>query len=258
MGKSKTLGQRMKEYEAVTDTNLIKHMPVIVRLDGRAFHTFTKGFKKPFDNIFNDCMVYTMKHLCENINNCVFGYTQSDEITLVLYDKEENSETWFDNRLQKIVSLSASMATLAFNKIFFEYYNDQQEQTIPFKKLFIAMFDARAFNVPKEEVVNNIIWRQNDATKNSINSVAQANFSHKELQCKSGSDIQDMLMLEKGINWNDTPTRYKRGCACIRKQIQIATPNGETVRNKWVVDYEMPILSQKRDYLENLLEGKNG
>lgn len=250
----KTLGERMKEYEAVTDVKLIKNMPVIIRLDGRAFHTFTKGFEKPFDRIFSDCMGKTMKYLCENINNCVFGYTQSDEITLVLFDKDENSETWFDNRLQKIVSISASMATLQFNKIFLEYYNCQKEQNISPKKLFMAMFDARAFNIPTEDVVNNIIWRQNDAAKNSINSVAQANFTFKELQGKNGSDMQDMLMLQKGINWNDTPTMYKRGYCCTRKEVKVVTSNGETMRSKWVIDYEMPILSRNREYLERLLK----
>ena len=252
--KQKTLGTRMKEYEAVTDTHLIKNMPVIIRLDGRAFHTFTRGFKKPFDDVFSDCMAYTMHHLCENINNCVFGYTQSDEITLVLYDKEENSETWFDNRLQKLVSLSASMATLEFNRILFQWYNEQQEEIIPARKLFMAMFDARAFNIPKEEVVNNIIWRQNDATKNSINSVAQAHFSHKQLQGKNGSQMQDMLMLEKGINWNNTEIRYKRGLACYRKPVTIETKNGKTERMKWIIDEGMPILTQQRDYVEKLLE----
>lgn len=252
----KTLGQRMKEYEYVTDIKLIKNMPVIIRLDGRAFHTFTKGLKKPFDNVFNDCMVFTMKYLCENINNCVFGYTQSDEITLVLFAKDDNSETWFGNRLQKVVSISSSMATLAFNKKFLECCNDQKQDILS-QKLFMAMFDARAFNIPIEDVVNNIIWRQNDATKNSINSVAQANFSFKELQGKKCSEMQDMLMLQKEINWNNTPTMFKRGCCCIRKEVEVVTPNGKTNRNKWIIDYEMPILSQNKEYLERLLkEGK--
>lgn len=269
MKKNKTLGQRMKEYEAVNEFKLVNNMPVIIRLDGRAFHTFTKGFTKPFDFDFNNCMQYTMKCLCENIPNCVFGYTQSDEITLVLLNKEEN-EPWFDNRVQKIVSVSASMATLYFNEAFNEYLNaykefayceqatgeDQRDYEFRERKRWTATFDARVFNIPKEEVLNNVIWRQNDATKNSINSVAQAYFSHKELQGKSGSDMQDMLMLQKGINWNDTPTVYKRGCACIRQEREIETPNGIAIRNKWVIDTEMPILTQDREYLERFLKGE--
>lgn len=264
--KYDTLGSRMKGYEDVTNTKLVNRLPVIIRLDGRAFHTFTKGFTKPFDFDFNNCMHYTMKRLCENIPNCVFGYTQSDEITLVLLNKEEN-EPWFDNRVQKIVSVSASMATLYFNEAFNEYLNaykefaygeqatgeDQRDYEFRERKRWTATFDARVFNIPKEEVLNNIIWRQNDATKNSINSVAQAYFSHKELQGKGGSDMQDMLMLQKGINWNDTPTIYKRGCACIRQKREIETPNGIAIRNKWVIDTEMPIITQNKEYIEKLL-----
>lgn len=250
----KTLGHRMKEYEAVTDLKLIKGLPVIIRLDGRAFHTFTEGFHKPFDVVFNDCMTKTMKILCESVSNCVFGYTQSDEITLVLYEKDEKSEPWFDNRLQKLVSLTASIATLAFNEELYNYYNDQQEEIIPHNKLFKATFDARAFNIPKDDVVNNLIWRQNDAAKNSINSVAQAHFSHKELQGKNGSQMQDMLMLQKQYNWSkDTPTRFKRGSACIKQEVEIETPQGKTIRTKWVIDNEMPMLVAEKSYLENLL-----
>jgi len=245
--KNKTLGERMKEYEAITDTKLINKLPVIIRLDGRAFHSFTRGFQKPFDDTLNDIMGNTMLFLCENISNCIFGYTQSDEITLVLYNPNIDSEPWFDNRLEKIVSLSASLATLAFNKYLIE------KENIDERKLWKATFDARAFNVPVFEVVNNIIWRQQDATKNSINSVAQANFSHKELQGKNCSEMQDMLMLQKGINWNDTPTKYKRGMSCIRKLLDIETPNGVVQRNKWVIDEEMPIISKNKNYIEDLL-----
>lgn len=246
----KTLGNRMKEYEAVTDIKLIKKLPVIVRLDGRAFHTFTRGLDKPFDMDFYKLMKNTMLYLCENISNCVFGYTQSDEITLVLYDKDIDTEPWFDNRLEKIVSISASLATLAFNQNLIEVAKTVDKFD---RKLFKATFDARAFNVPVHEVVNNIIWRQQDATKNSINSVAQANFSHKELQGKNGSEMQDMLFLQKGINWNDTPTKFKRGICCIRKPMEIETPNGKAIRNKWFVDEEMPIISQNKEYVERLL-----
>lgn len=247
--KNKTLGERMKEYEAITDTKLIDKLPVIIRLDGRAFHSFTKGFQKPFDDTLNDIMGKTMLFLCENISNCIFGYTQSDEITLVVYNPNIESNPWFDNRLEKIVSLSASLGTLAFNKYLME------KENIDERKLWKATFDARAFNVPVFEVVNNIIWRQQDATKNSINCVAQANFSHKQLQGKNGSEMQDMLMLQKGINWNDTPTKYKRGMSCIRKLLDIETPNGIVKRNKWVIDEEMPIISKDREYIEKLLRG---
>ena len=254
------LGERMKKYEAVTNTFLVDRLPVIIRLDGRAFHTLCRGFTKPFDNDFSDCMTYTLQKLCENVENCVFGYTQSDEITLVLYGTRKETQSWFDNRLEKIVSISASMATLYFNEKMCRLYEAALEDWWPesadkfASKVFKGIFDARAFNIPKEEVVNNIIWRQNDATKNSINAVAQAHFSHKELQGKSGAELQDMLMLQKGINWSDTPTRFKRGIACIKQPTKITTPNGEALRNKWVLDYEMPILTQNSEYVTRFLE----
>ncbi|MBP3708315.1 MAG: tRNA(His) guanylyltransferase Thg1 family protein [Clostridia bacterium] len=254
-----TLGERMKKYEGVTNTYLVDKVPVIIRLDGRAFHTLCRGFTKPFDEDFSNCMTYTLQRLCEGVGNCVFGYTQSDEITLVLYETKRETEGWFDNRVQKIASISASMATLYFNEMMCRLHENALESFYPGTadkfafKIFKGVFDARVFNIPKEEVVNNIIWRQWDATKNSINAVAQANFSHKELQGKNGSQLQDMLM-SKGINWNDTPTRFKRGIACIKVPTKVTTPNGEAMRNKWTLDYEMPILTQSPEYVTRFLE----
>ena len=220
-----TLGDRMKNnYENITRYYLTRRMPVIIRLDGRNFHTFTRGFKKPFDDILVSTMQDTMKYLCENIQGCVLGYTQSDEISLVLNDYAEiTTDAWFGNNLQKMCSVSASMATLAFNKffsgrvqefmsdccddldgyIFPEKRNDYDYAAkVYFNKFNAAMFDSRVFTIPKEEVCNYLIWRQQDATRNSIQSVGQANFSQKELHGKSCNNIQDMLMLQKGINWN--------------------------------------------------------
>ena len=253
------LGDRMKRYEEVTNTYLVDKVPVIIRLDGRAFHTLCHGFAKPFDEDFSECMSYTLLKLCESISNCVFGYTQSDEITLVLYTANPEAESWFNNRTQKIVSISAAMATLYFNQRMCHLLEREANSHWPensekfFDKVFKGVFDARAFNIPKEEVINNLIWRQNDATKNSINAVAQANFSHRELQGKNGSQLQDMLM-GKGINWNDTPTRFKRGIACVREPIKVITPHGEIIRNRWTLDYEMPILTQNPRYVTKYLE----
>ena len=265
-----SLGDRMKTYEYVTRTYLTRRMPVIIRLDGKAFHSFTRGLKKPFDEIFVKSMQDTMKYLCENIQGCVLGYTQSDEITLVLIDyQDRDSCAWFDNNIQKMVSISASMATMAFNQYFainyyelendmFEAWNvtdkEMQYTEALRKKLHIAMFDSRVFTLPKEEVVNCLIWRQQDATRNSIQSVGQANFSHKDLHGKNCSDIQDMLMLEKSINWNDYPTHLKRGSCCIKKPFIINEgTEQEAVRNKWVIDNEIPIFTQDKNYVNNLI-----
>ena len=271
--KNDSLGDRMKTYEATSKTYLVRRTPVIIRIDGKAFHTFTKGFKKPFDDIFVKSMQETMKYLCENIQGCVFGYTQSDEISLLLIDYTNlESCAWFDNQVQKIVSVAASMATMYFNKIFNESRADYVDSIMCFQDSDIedtylralyrasqngALFDARAFNLPKEEVTNYFIWRQNDASRNSVNSVAQAYFSHKELQGKSNSQMQDMLMLQKQVNWNDFPIHLKRGCSCFRipeKEVILVDLSGnevakEKIHAKWYIDLENPIFTQDRDYI---------
>lgn len=267
------LGKRMKEYyESIPKTKLMRRTPVAIRIDGKAFHTFTRGFQKPFDEVLIKSMQKTMKYLCENIQGCVLGYTQSDEITLILVDyKNLNSAAWFDYEVQKMCSIAASMATMAFNKFFAEevdIYNSNpnnsgiQANWYITAKLKGAMFDARVFNIPKEEVTNLIYWRQLDATRNSIQMVGQANFSHKELQNKSCNMIQDMLMTEKGINWNNYPTHQKRGSCCI-KMYQIdegswqshaedkLMPNGRT---RWDIDTEIPIFKDEmRSYIDRLI-----
>ena len=253
--KSKDLlGKRMKEfYEQTSKTKLVRRMPVAIRIDGKAFHTFSRGFKKPFDEILTKAMQETTRYLCKSIQGCVFGYTQSDEITLVLVDyKKLTSSAWFDYEVQKICSISASMATMAFNKIFNNNV-DELEMINQADKYYSAiergaMFDSRCFNVPKEEVTNFVYWRQLDATRNSIQMVGQANFSHKQLQNKSCNMIQDMLFTEKGINWNDLPVVKKRGSACIKDS-----------EGHWFIDENMPILKTTdevdyRYYVDKLID----
>ena len=240
------LGDRMKRYEAVSKTSLMHRMPVIIRLDGCHFHTFTKGFDKPFDETLMSSMIKTMKHLCSSIQGCVFGYTESDEISLVLIDyKKLNSSAWYDNEVQKICSVASSLCTLEFNRKFvIEVQKEVQEKGYPsvHNKAVAcgATFDCRAFNLPKEEVCNYFIWRQQDATRNSIQSLAQSVFSHKELQGLSCDKLQDKLFKERGINWNDLEDYKKRGTACYNL--------GEE-HSDWAVDLNMPILTQDRDYI---------
>lgn len=272
MNKNDNLGDRMKTYENVTRTHLTRRTPVIIRIDGKAFHTFTRGFVKPFDDILVETMQDTMKYLCENIEGCVLGYTQSDEITLVLCDyKKLTSQAWFDNNIQKMCSISASIATLEFNRKFCENkdrwfmntYNCVYSNEEMFEKWFKimktyneagfhgALFDSRAFNIPKEEVNNCLLWRQQDATRNSIQSVAQANFSYKQLQNKNCSELQEMLFQEKGINWNNIPTHLKRGSCCIKEQYEIETEDGVALRSRWVIDKEIPVFSQDTSYVNS-------
>lgn len=255
------LGKRMKEfYEVIPKTKLMRRTPVAIRIDGKAFHTFTRGFQKPFDEILMRSMQETMKYLCENIQGCVFGYTQSDEITLILIDYQKfTSSAWFDYEVQKMCSIAASMATMAFNKFFaknVDIYNSTPPIFAdPQANIYLAaaekgaMFDARCFNIPKEEVANLIYWRQLDATRNSIQMVGQANFSHSELQNKSCNMIQDMLLTQKDINWNDFPVDCKRGAACIKVSTEVNIAGTIDTVSNWKIDKQMPIIKDDRDYI---------
>lgn len=200
---SDALGDRMKSYEmAEAGRMLIPGLPVMLRLDGKAFHTFTKGLKRPYDERLSTLMTNTTKFLVEQ-TNALIGYTQSDEISLVLYTSSPESQTYFDGRIQKLTSVVASMATMYFNK--------HLASALPEKVDKMALFDCRVWNVPTlEEAANCILWRELDATKNSISMAAQAYYSHKVLHGKNSSDKQEMLH-QKGVNWNDYPSFFKRG-----------------------------------------------
>lgn len=274
MGKNfNSLGDRMKRYEYVSRNYLTRRVPVIIRIDGKAFHTFTKGMRKPFDRVLMSAMQETMRFLCENIQGCVFGYTQSDEITLVLTDYATiTTDAWFGYNIQKMCSVSASMATLAFSNAYTaELWKNFPEamrnsnnginkyiETLV-AKMGTAMFDARVFSIPKDEVCNCLIWRQQDATRNSIEAVGQANFSQRELHGKNCNKIQDMLWEERNINWNDFPTDCKRGSCCIKTRVTeaVSVLNGdatvEVSRSRWVVDREPPVFTQDREYVERRL-----
>lgn len=271
------LGDRMKGYENITRNFLTRRVPAIIRLDGKAFHTFTKGMIKPFDPIMTQAMQQTMRYLCENIQGCVLGYTQSDEITLVLTDYATiKTDAWFGYNIQKMVSVAASMATLAFDREFIIAHGDwfsksfdngvsdqpgfSQLDSLYTSKQHHAMFDARVFSIPKDEVCNCLIWRQQDATRNSIEAVGQAYFSQGQLNKKNQSDIQEMLWSQYGVNWNDFPTESKRGSCCVKKLFQTPMDNpcnpGQQIivtRRRWVIDREIPIFTQDRDYVEKLL-----
>lgn len=278
--KKDSLGDRMKQYEGIPKTSLMRRNPVIIRIDGKAFHTFTRGFERPFDDILIESMQETMKYLCENIQGCKIGYCQSDEISLLITDYENiNTAAWFDYQVQKMCSIAASMATLAFNrvfsKVFYKWGNENlpdwdvggtnkpvDEKLIKLCNIYEsasekgAMFDARCFSIPKEEVCNYFLWRQNDCVRNSIQMVAQANFSHKQLQNKSCDELQEMLWQEKNINWNDFETVKKRGSCCTKtgKHTIVDIQTGEQKeRLIWEIDRDIPIFTQDRNYIERFV-----
>lgn len=218
-----TLGDRMKAYEKAFDTEIIDSPYVIIRLDGKAFHTYTKGLKKPFDAQLCDAMRLTLLSLCDcgDIQNLKFGYTQSDEISLFLRHDETDGQPWVRNRIQKMASLSAALATYYFN-----LHRSNQGDTRR------ALFDARVFSVPRiQEVGNHMIWRHRDALRNSVSMAAQAYFSHKKLM---GVNVAQMkLMLENiGVVWEDYPGKYKGGTICKKIKTMIdVSQNPKAVEN---------------------------
>lgn len=266
--KNDALGDRMKSnYETRSKIALTRRTPVIIRLDGKAFHTFTKNFDRPYDESFHWVMNYTTKKLCENIQGCKLGYTQSDEISLLLTDFDKpTTDAWFDYEIQKMCSISASLATLYFNqglraRLDAIYTSDTDAHVKALQRAIEkgALFDSRCFNIPESEVVNYFIWRQNDATRNAIQMLGQSHFSHNQLHKKTTDQIQEMLWAEKQINFNDMSVEFKRGIACYKDVETFVATNkktGETTscqRKFWNIDYEIPIFSKDKNYITEKL-----
>lgn len=270
-----SLGDRMKNYENSFRHYLSKRMPVILRVDGSHFHTYTKGCKRPVDQGLVECMNDTAIELCKKVQGCQLAYVQSDEISLLVTNYQDiDTQSWFDNNLQKMISISASIASVTFTmnswKIWVPVKVDpgaDPASECDFNKP--AYFDSRAFVLPKEDVNNYFLWRQQDATRNSVQMLARTLYSHKELNNKNNSELQDMCW-NKGINWNDCPTFQKRGRCIVKRQLvkmanirpytdktgKLVTPSeraykeATTVRTVWAVDNEIPIFSQDKSYVE--------
>lgn len=200
----------MKEYESMTETRLMPLLPTFARVDGRSFHTFTRGMERPYDPRMAQAMVETAQWLAQETNACM-TYTQSDEITLVWYATDPKSQIWFAGRHSKMVSQIAALATLAFYR--------KCEELLPHYTEKLPSFDARVWQVPNvTEATNVFLWREWDATKNSITMAASSLYSHQELHGKNGAQKQDMLW-QKGINWNDYPAFFKRGSFVQRRVV---------------------------------------
>lgn len=246
------VGDRIKEYyESRTKQLLTRRTITILRLDGKGFSRFTEGFNKPFDDGFSDDMDETARFLCENIQGAKFAYTQSDEITVVLtdYDNQETS-AWFDYSVQKMTSVSASLATAKFNQLrTLRLANNSYLDADAVKENELAMFDSRVFQVPTlDEMVNTLIFRQQDCTRNSVSMAADA-LLKGSMQGVNNKDKQERLFQEAGVNWNDYKTKYKRGSVIKKVEIE----NNGVIRNRWIVDTETPIFTQDKEYLLNFM-----
>jgi tRNA(His) guanylyltransferase len=222
-----SLGDRMKLYEAAHRIALPRRMPVIVRVDGKGFHRWTRTCQRPFDVNLCAVMNHAAMALCEEIQGAKVAYVQSDEISVLVHGYETHeSQPWFDNQLQKIVSVSAAIAAATVTREAPEALGIHQP----------AYFDARAFVVPEADVTNYFLWRQQDATRNSIQMLARSLASHNECDGLDTNELQE-LSFQRGQNWNDLPTAHRRGRCVVRQRFDLEG----TERHRWVVDNEIPV-----------------
>lgn len=230
--KRDSLGDRMKGYERLGESQLMPRVPVLIRLDGKAFHTLTKGMDKPFDHKLMQCMEVATKFACQHMQGAQFAYTQSDEISILLTDWDTyTTGAWFCYRVQKMASVAASLATAGFNRAFGPLFAGTKfEQRL-------ALFDARVWNVPRHEVANYYVWRQQDWQRNSVHMAGRAQFSAKQLHRKSGLVVREMLR-EAGHPWEDLTTQERLGFVYHRAD------------KGWEADREIPVFSEDREYIE--------
>jgi len=244
------LAERMKKYE--NKYYLPQNLPVIIRIDGRAFHTLTKNMGKPYDMTFIDMMNKIAICLCERIQNCRMAYLQSDEISLLIY-QEPGETAWFDNEAQKLASVTASTASAMATK----FMDSLDEYTLWYSKDYIISFDSRAFVLPILDVVNYFSWRQMDWERNSLSMLATSFYSQKELNGKKAAEMHDMIH-KAGGNWNNLATSLKRGRCCIKESRTEHVKNdffeGDVERYKWVIDNEIPIFAQDLTYILSRLD----
>lgn len=240
-----SLGDRMKLHERAHRIHLPPRMPVIVRVDGKGFHQWARSCRKPFDDNLCTIMNDAAAALCDEIQGAKLAYVQSDEISVLVHSYETHeSQAWFDNNLQKLVSVSAAIAATTVSMFAPEYVGIHEP----------AIFDGRAFVLPEAEVTNYFLWRQNDAARNSIQMLARSLASHKECDGLGCNELQE-LCWKRGQNWNDLPTRYRRGRCLLRETYTL----NEAVRHRWTVDNEIPIFkADGRQYIERFFAPATG
>lgn len=269
------LGDRMKKfYESRTRTFLPRKSYTIIRIDGKAFHTYTRAFKKPFDDDLMNMMDETAKHLCKNIQGAKVAFVQSDEISILVTDFETYlTDAWYDGNVQKIVSVSASIATAKFNQLrWANFVNNKYNQTtdkidwtwfMDLAKLPLAEFDSRTFTIPNPvEVENYFIWRQNDTVRNSVSMLARKLYSPQQLMGKNNSQLREMC-LEKGTNWDELEGKYKNGRMILKQYYDLDSDYktfdsqdpllvSVTTRTGWVT-VQPPIFTQEREFITGLI-----
>lgn len=265
--KFETLGQRMKSFEFIqTNQKLISKIPIIIRVDGSAFHTLTKEMKKPFDEQMQVCMYETAKYLCSKIQCAKIAYVQSDEISILLHNRDSiTTEMWFGNEIQKICSHSSSLATYQFVLSYLDRFvidcgyiqneTDKNNGVVDFpdvQDIPHISFDCKVFQFPLEEVCNYFIWRQQDAVRNSIQCHAQNMFSHNQLQNKNNDELQEMMFQKSQFNWNDVEIKNKRGVCCIKEETIAAntSKSNPIFRSTWNIDFDIPEFTKDRNYIE--------
>lgn len=252
-----SLGDRMKGYEGASRHVLPAKMPVIVRVDGRAFHTYAHGAQQPFDRGMMDAMNKVALALCKEMSNAVFAYVQSDEISVLLIDyKNPETQAWFGGAISKMVSIAAATAAVKMTLESTEWHPKCLDRMMAYGPQPCA-FDARAFVLPKEEVCNYFIWRQQDWVRNSLQMLSRSLYSHHELEGKDQSAMHEMCF-KKGANWAKLDTDLRRGRGIIKRPKPFVIPAGpkagETIeRMEWTVDTELPQFTADRQYIEGLL-----
>jgi len=256
------LGDRMKDYyEKRSQSDLLRRMYTLIRVDGKAFHTFTREFDRPYDSNLMRMMDITAQALCKEIQGAKCAFVQSDEITIVLTDFDTlQTDAWFDYNVQKMTSISASVATTAFNKEYLRYrvgpdFDPETMLRVINDDIPWAKFDSRVWQVPnRSEAINTLIWRQQDATRNSLQMAARAHFSHKEVDKKNTAEMNEMLF-HKGVNWNDYPVGFKRGRFVMKEQYELPSDilgQPPAKRSRWSV-VEPPIFTQERYFFDGVI-----
>lgn len=268
--KKDELTSRMKEYENRTKFCFAHSLSdvILVRLDGKNCSKWTKDFAKPYDHLFSRCMKEALLYLVENVPNCLVGWQHSDEISIAIQLPTEESEYWFGGSLQKIVSITASMATMKFNQEFYNAacraydkkgFSGEQVRAHENSAMEGLIFDGRAFMLPLEELPNYLLCRQRDCIRNSIEGTARTFFSHNQMQNKNGSELKEMLQTEKGVDWEkDYPNDFKYGVLAYKVPKPVESANGITYRHEWKLSEVTPKLNYwnqsflGKDYYESI------